>query len=198
MRIFKAARINLISITILFCSNLNAATLRLSDDSLTVSIENVSYTNASQDLAARWGTWDNSSKTFTEITGGGGYYSYDLGEIKVDLDRTTQVVPVNTSLVLAVYQASPTTAFSSSFKVAVLQDPLWTAPTFDLSPTVTTRTFSLNTTALLGSFSFNSGTENINLIPEPSSLSMLFIGLSSVFLLRKRSSTPTKKTSIIS
>ena len=159
--------------------------VRLSDGSISVAILGTAYTNTLQDIGARWGVWDSVTSTFSEITGSAGYYSADLEELKVDLDRSSQVVPVGSLLALAVYQAAPQTGFSSAFNHAILTDSSWGAPTFDLSPTVNLRSFTANTTANVGQFSFNGGVEQINLVPEPSTGALMMIGAAGLVALRR-------------
>lgn len=176
-----------LALALLFCSSQlsNASVVRLSDGSLSVSILGTTYTNTTQDIAARWGTWNSGTSTFTEITGGAGYYSADLEELKVDLDRSSQVVSIGTLLAIAVYQAAPQTSFSSSYNHAILTDSTWGAPTFDLSPTVNLRDFTSSTTAVVGSFNFNGGVEQINLVPEPSTGALMMIGAAGLVALRR-------------
>jgi len=179
--------------TCLVAFQIQASSVKIFDDSLSVLVSGVAYTNTTSDLGARLGVWDAGTSTFTQFAGSGGYYSADLGELSSILDKTSNVAPyvANTQFAIAIYNKAANFDFASNVAFAVLTDTTWKIPSFDLGTSVTT--FSLNTTtsALAGTYSFNGGAQIIGLtnlaaVPEPSVASLFALGTVGLVALRAR------------
>ena len=172
---------------------IQASSVKILDDSLSVLVSGVAYTNTSSDLGARLGVWDAGTSVFTQFAGSGGYYSADLGELSTLLDKTSNVAPytANTQFAVAIYNRVATLDFSSSVAFAVLTDSTWKIPTFDLGTGQTLYGLTASTSALAGTYNFNGGTQVIGLttlaaIPEPSVASLLALGRVGLVALRGR------------
>ena len=74
---------------------------------------------------------------------------------------------------------------SSGLARAVLTDSTWTAPTWTTTGNDKDVFFTANTTAVFGSYSYNSGTEVIGLVPEPSTGALMMIGAAGLVALRR-------------
>jgi hypothetical protein len=171
---------------------IQASSVKIFDDSLSVLVSGVPYTNIASDLGARLGVWDAGTSVFTQFAGSGGYYSADLGELSTILDKTSNVAPytVDTQFSVAIYNRAANLDFASSVAFAVLTDSTWRIPAFDLGTSTTTFGLTESTTALAGSYNFGGGTQTIGLvaaaIPEPSSASLLALGVAGLVALRAR------------
>jgi hypothetical protein len=73
---------------------------------------------------------------------------------------------------------------------AVLTDTSWVAPSFAVNGNAVDFTFTANTQAVIGSFSGGAaggvGIQTITMVPEPSSASLLAIGVAGLVALRAR------------
>jgi hypothetical protein len=172
---------------------IQASSVKIFDDSLSVLVSGVAYTNTASDLGARLGTWDAGTSTFTQFSGSGGYYSVDLGELSTILDKTSNVAPytASTQFSMAVYNKAANLDFASNVAFAVLTDSTWRIPAFDLGTSVTTFGLTASTTALAGSYNYGSGNQTIGLVnlaavPEPSVASLLALGTVGLVALRAR------------
>ena len=171
----------------------HSAIVAIFDDSFTVS--GVPGSVGAGFLGGRWGVW--SSGSFTPIgTGNTGYVDLTPGafELSIALDQTNNsLLSAGTQMALAIYTNGSTDsqslAFSSSLIHAVLTDASWIAPTFtSVNNTAGGKrdfVFSSSTSALVGSFSFNGGSEQISLIPEPSTGALMMIGAVGLVALRR-------------
>jgi len=170
---------------------IQASSVKIIDDSLSVLVNSVAYTTTTSDLGARLGVWDAGTSVFTQFAGSGGYYSADLGELSTLLDKTTNVAPyvANTQFAVAVYNRVATLDFASSVAFAVLTDSTWKVPTFDLGTGQTLFGLTASTSALAGTYDYNGGTQIIGLlvaVPEPSVASLLALGVAGLVALRVR------------
>jgi len=172
---------------------IQASSVKIIDDSLSVLVSGVAYTNTASDLGARLGVWNAGTSTFTQFAGSGGYYSADLGELSTILDKTSNVAPytANTQFSIAVYNKAANLDFASDVAFAVLTDSTWRIPAFDLGTSVTTFGLTESTTALAGSYNYGSGNQTIGLVnlaavPEPSVASLFALGTVGLVALRAR------------
>ena len=101
------------------------------------------------------------------------------------------LLAVNAPIYLAIYNAplvsGLASSYSSSYDRAILTDPNWkvtSAITFCSVPEWNLA-FTSSTTAAVGSFSYNSGSEIITLVPEPSTGALMMIGTVGLVALRR-------------
>jgi hypothetical protein len=164
-----------------------ATAIKIYDDSLSVIASPALSSNAV--IAARLGIWNGT--TFSPaLTGVSGYFDNDLKELSTSISASdNSLVGINAgqSFALAIYNLSSTSNYSSVVAQAILTDTSWIMPalTFGLSETVLPMTSS--TVATVGSYSWNGGNQNITLalIPEPSSASLLALGLAGLLGIRR-------------
>jgi len=175
-----------------------ASTVTLEDFSFSTTIDGVPNTSV---LTAVFGTWNSASSVFTPFSAndrqGYGYLDNGSPELLVSLNQTSQStgfsIVAGTNMAVGLFNAVDTsnTPWSNSplMAKAVLTDVAWVAPVW--TPTGGDRTFvfSSNTTAVVGTFTFRaSGNDSIGLtaIPEPSSASLLALGVAGFVALRAR------------
>jgi hypothetical protein len=188
-------------------SSLKAETLSIYDDSFVVN--GVPSLAIGKIISGRWGQWNAGTSTFTQAiidpTPAGGYA--DLGnpkELSITLNQTSNSTYANGSLMaLAIFASNsadsqalswsltPNGARQSSIVAyAVLTDNSWVAPSFAVNANSVDFTFTANTQAVLGSFSGGAtggvGIQTITMIPEPSSASLLALGVAGLVALRAR------------
>lgn len=171
----------LVSIFYLATPNSRAETLSIFDDSFSI----VSAPTSASILGARWGLWNGTA--FTQAvtsTLNGGYVDIAGPEMSITLNQTdNSVYTAGTQLSVAIYGNNgvndsqavnySTAAGLSGFKYAVLTDPSWTAPTFANNANSISLSLTANTTAQAGTYSFNSGNQQITMVPEPSTYALL-------------------------
>lgn len=165
-----------------------ATSIKIYDDSL--SIISTPALTSTEVIAARLGIWNGT--TFTPATAGvSGYFDNDLKELSASIsasDNVTVGITAGQSFALAIYNLSSTSNYTSAARQAILTDASWIMPalTFGLSETVLPMTTS--TVASVGSYAWNGGNQIITLalIPEPSAMSLLSIGLVSLLGVRRK------------
>jgi len=177
-----------------------AETLSIYDDSFNIAGIPVGFSNYI--LSGRWGTWDNTTSTFTQqITSSvaaAGYVDLSASpkELSITLNQTTQSTYLSgVQMALAIFTTGVSDAQALNWSSsplpahrAVLVDTSWITPVFANNANPVDFLFTANTTAVIGSFSYNAGVETITLIPEPSTFSLGVIGLISLLATRKRRS----------
>ncbi|NDC01179.1 MAG: hypothetical protein EBZ83_07160, partial [Verrucomicrobia bacterium] len=156
-----------------------ASTVKVFDNDGLIAVNTTPALGATASIAARLGTWNGS--TFTAASTAAGYFDNDLKELSATVSASANsAVGINqgTAFALAIYNASTTTAYSSSIAQAILTDTSWIMPLLDFSLTINNFQLTGSTVARVGSYSFNGGNQIITLasIPEPSSLSLLAAG----------------------
>jgi hypothetical protein len=125
---------------------------------------------------------------------GSSFTANNSGFITLDPDFELEAVltqndNLNLSAGSPIYIAVSLQAFGSDYDAlsnqAVLSDPAWLIPVFDITSSATI-SISNNTTAVVGGFDFNSGSPQITAVPEPSSAALLLVGSAAFLWLRKR------------
>lgn len=186
----------ILHILLLVCAITSASkaeTVSIYDDSFSVSGTSVGVNF----LGVRWGTWNSETSTFTQLitTNNDGYVDLAAPEFAVTLNQTTNTTYAqNTQFAIAIYSnGTPDSSglnWSSSYTYkAILTDTSWIAPLFNNNATMVNYTLGAATTAVIGSYSFNSDSQMITLIPEPSSASLLVSGLLGLWLSNRRNKT---------
>ena len=186
-------------LTLVGIANLaKASTVTLEDFSFSTTVNGVANTSV---LTAVFGKWDSALSIFTPFSAsdrsGYGYLDNASPELSVSLNQTSQttglLIASGTNIALGLFNAGDTSGTpwsnSSSMAKAVLTDVSWAAPAW--TPTGGDRTFSFSagTTAVLGTFTYGAtGNDSIglNAIPEPSSASLLALGVAGLVALRAR------------
>jgi len=188
-------------------SSLKAETLSIYDDSFVVN--GVPALAVGKIISGRWGQWNGATSTFTQAiidpTPAGGYA--DLGAVKelsITLNQTSNSTYATGSLMaLAIFASNSADSQALSWSLtpggakqasivayAVLTDSSWVAPAFAVNANAVDFTFTANTQAVLGSFSGGAaggaGIQTITMIPEPSSASLLALGVAGLVALRAR------------
>jgi len=165
-----------------------ASSIILQDTSFDLYINN-SLVQPYSVFAARWGTY--SDGVFTSLPNGIGYVEID--EDFVDLmpyysriDNTH--LAAGSLLYIAIYQASDSVPYSSSFNRVILSDPNWIMPVLNLTPDmVDFGSFGPNTQAVFGQFTYSAtGNDFVNMIPEPSTSSLLLAGMLVTLSMRRK------------
>lgn len=149
-------------------------------------------------LSGRWGKWDPATLAFSQqITDSSNLGYVDLaspGEITVSLsqiDNTVYSVGTQLSLALFAVGTAPnvqTQNFAAATHAVILQDPSWIVPLFTNVPDLSDIFITANTSAVFGSFNFNGGNEifTMAVIPEPSSMSLVIMGLATALAFRRK------------
>ena len=198
-----------------YASLSNASTISIVDKTYTINAYNSSltaivswsptYGATSNFLEAVFGTW--SSNQFTPFNNSNISSSSNLGYgyaavsptpgdgLNVALNQISSTTSLNiaagTQVALAIFNKpdGSYTAwkdYSGSVK-AVLTDVSWTVPTWTAIGGDKSFVFTTSTQALMGAFTFSaSGSDTITLIPEPSSASLLALGMAGLLALRAR------------
>jgi len=170
----------------------------------TVSLDNYSFSVSIQGgptvtttiYGARWGVWNSTTSTFTELQPGGtGYYQPAAGsnspELSVYLNQTdNSLISIGAPLAMAIYTDGSGDDQALTFNnallyKAVLVDSAWIAPTFTTTAGDAVYDFSAGTSAVVGSFTFNGGNGSIALVPEPSTGALMMIGAVGLVALRR-------------
>ena len=186
-------------------SNLKAETISIYDDSFIVS--GVPALAVGGILSGRWGQWDAGTATFNQAivnTLNAGYVDLSGTELAVALNQTTTATYASGSfMALAIFASNSADSQTLSWSLtpggarqssvvayAVLTDASWIAPIFANNASDVPFTFTANTQAVIGSFSggaaLGSGIQTITMIPEPSSASLLALGMAGLVALRVR------------
>jgi len=195
------------SLIVFLVSEGKSSNLVFFDDTFTqVSKDGLPFVdvNGWKEVLAVWGTWNSSDSVFSPFissTNGRGYMYLEnvyggINEIMVSIFKTHLggifTIPTGTPMSLGVYDLPLDTAYpwSNQVAMAVLTDPSWLAPVWNLSTSETRYSFTTQTQAVFGTFNYNNGNEKIGLttpaIPEPSSLSLLVLGGVLMALRRRR------------
>ena len=188
-------------------SNLKAETISIYDDSFIVS--GVPALAVGGILSGRWGQWDAGTATFNQAivnSANAGYVDLtpSAEELSITLNQTTTTTYASGSLMaLAIFASNSADSQTLSWSLtaggarqssvvayAVLTDASWIAPIFANNASDVPFTFTANTQAVIGSFSggaaLGSGIQTITMIPEPSSASLLALGMAGLVALRVR------------
>ncbi|NBQ65101.1 MAG: PEP-CTERM sorting domain-containing protein [Verrucomicrobia bacterium] len=168
-----------------------ASTVKVFDNDGLIAVNTTPALGATASIAARLGTWNGS--TFTAASTAAGYFDNDLKELSATVSASANsAVGINqgTAFALAIYNASTTTAYSSSIAQAILTDTSWIMPLLDFSLTINNFQLTGSTVARVGSYNYNGGNQIITLasIPEPSSLSLMAAGAFGLWIARRKRS----------
>lgn len=183
-----------------FCAPVTRAeTISLYDDTFSVRVGTTTLPTSEPMFSALWGTWNATTLAFAPIvaisSSNTGYVDLSSPELSVAINQTSNAnISAGSQLSLAIYRVALQTVggnalsgnYSSSATMAVLTDLAWVVPAFANNANPVPFTFTSNTSALVGSYSFNGGNEIVTLIPEPSSMSLMVIGLASVLAFRRK------------
>ena len=170
------------------------------------------HINEAKDILAVWGTWSSSTGIFSPVYNSwadfpGELYYYNFPDQAMYMQgiytsysqihpTSDLAIPTGTLMSLGIYDLPWDSSFPLSNEAArvILTDPFWAAPTWIAAGGATEYFFTQRTQPVFGTFTYNGGNEKIGLttpsIPEPSSLSLLLIGLAGVAsrrLLKRRS-----------
>ena len=159
-------------------------------------------------ISGRWGQWDVGTATFNQaiINSANTGYAELISppELLVALNQTTSATYASGSLMaLAIFASNSANSQALNWSLtpggakqasvvawAVLTDTSWIAPAFANNATIVPFTFTANTQAVIGSFSggadLGAGFQTITMIPEPSSASLLALGMAGLVALRIR------------
>lgn len=190
----------IVLIAIGFATTAKASTVTIYDASFSTTVSGIANT---QVLSAVFGSWNSATSTFTAFSNvktlGYGYLDNTLAapELQVSLNQTSPSTGLNiaagTNMALGLYNAldSSTTLWNTSVARAVLTDVNWVAPTWTSTGNDKTYGFAATTTAVFGTFTYRAtGNDSIGLtlsaIPEPSSASLLALGVAGLVALRVR------------
>ena len=185
-------------------SSLKAETISIDDAAFVVS--GVPTLAVGGILSGRWGQWDSATSQFIQAvqTGNAGYVDLGAPELSITLNQTTPAVYASGSLMaIAIFASNSTDSQTLNWSLtaggakqasvvawAVLTDSSWIAPSFANNANDVPFTFTANTQAVIGSFSggaaAGAGIQTITMIPEPSSASLLALGMAGLVALRVR------------
>ena len=202
----KTINMKSLSITVILCTlfhlPVKAETIILEDFDYSI----VGLPSGVGFVSARWGTWNGSVFTEAQFGGRSGVFNVTTGDDGVaSLNQIDQAsggytpLAANTQLALAIFSpgvlgVTGTQASLLSYSSAnatyqvILQDSSWKVPSsgFANNATLVPVSFTANTEAVGGgSFSYNSGTETITLVPEPSTGVLMMIGAAGLVALRR-------------
>ncbi len=188
-------------------SNLKAETLSIYDDSFVVNgVPSLAVGNI---ISGRWGLWNAGTATFNQaivnsLSAGYVDLSPSAEELSITLNQTSNsTYAAGTSMALAIFASNSVDSQALNWSLtpggakqasivawAVLTDSTWVAPTFANNANPVDVTFTANTQAVIGSFSGGAaggaGIQTITMIPEPSSASLLALGVAGLVALRAR------------
>lgn len=194
---FKA--ILVASISLLCASAIRAETISLYDDSFSIRVGTTTLPASEPIFSALWGTWNATTLSFAPVvaisSSNTGYVDLSSPELSVAINQTSNAnISAGSQLSLAIYRVALQTVagnalsgnYSPSATRAVLTDVSWVVPAFANNANPVPFTFTANTSALVGSYSFNADNQIITLIPEPSSMSLVAMGLASVLAFRRK------------
>ena len=186
---------------------MKAETISIYDDSFIVNgVPTLAVGNI---ISGRWGQWDVGTATFNQAivnTANAGYVDLapSAKELSITLNQTTTTTyALGSSMALAIFASNSADSQALSWSLtpggpkqasvvayAVLTDASWIAPAFSNSGAFVDFTFTANTQAVIGSFSggaaLGAGIQTITMIPEPSSASLLALGMAGLVALRVR------------
>ena len=188
-------------------SSLKAETLSIYDDSFIVN--GAPALAVGKIISGRWGQWNAVTATFNQAivnTAAAGYVDLtpSAKELSITLNQTTTTTYASGSVMaLAIFASNSADSQTLNWSLtaggakqasvvayAVLTDASWIAPLFANNATPVDFTFTANTQAVLGSFSggapLGAGIQTITMIPEPSSASLLALGVAGLVALRAR------------
>jgi len=188
-------------------SNLKAETISISDTTFVVA--GVPALAVNGILSGRWGQWNAGTATFSQAivsSLNAGYVDLtpSAKELSITLNQTTpSTYAAGTSMALAIFASNSADSQALSWSLtpggakqasvvawAVLTDASWIAPAFANNANDVPFTFTANTQAVIGSFSGGAaggaGIQTITMIPEPSSASLLALGVAGLVALRAR------------
>ena len=186
-------------------SNLKAETISIYDDSFIVN--GVPALAVGGIISGRWGQWNAGTATFNQAivnSLNAGYADLAAPELSIALNQTTPTTYASGSLMaLAIFAGNSADSQGLSWSStadgarqasvvawAVLTDASWIAPAFANNANDVPFTFTANTQAVIGSFSGGAaggaGIQTITMIPEPSSASLLALGMAGLVALRAR------------
>jgi hypothetical protein len=204
---FKKTLLSGVFAVITTCSSLMAETISISDATFVVA--GVPPLAVNGILSGRWGQWNAGTATFNQAIVNSLNAGYvDLApsakELSITLNQTTNSTYVSgTLLALAIFASNSEDSQTLSWSFtpggakqdsvvawAVLTDASWIAPNFGNNADDVPFTFTANTQAVIGSFSGGAaggvGIQTITMVPEPSSASLLAIGVAGLVALRIR------------
>ena len=187
-------------------TSLKAETLAIYDTSFIV--DGVPTLAVGGFISARWGQWNAVEGKFNQAIVSGLNAGYaDLAsprELSATLNQTSNSTYAPGSLLaLAIFASNSGDSSAINWSVtaggvrqasvvayAVLTDSAWVAPNFANNTVSVNYTFTANTQAVLGSFSGGAaggvGIQTITMVPEPSSASLLALGVAGLVALRIR------------
>lgn len=176
-----------------------AETLSIYDDSFSVFIGTTQVN--SKILSGRWGVWNDSGSSFTQLitsTANKGYLDTAIvdgvyaPELQIEINQTNNdSYSAGVALALAIFTDNSVDAQALSYTPtiaasAIFTNPGWIVPTFNNNAIYVNWGLDANTIARVGEFNFNAGNQVITLIPEPSSASLFSIGIAFALASRRR------------
>lgn len=175
--------------------SIKAETLSVYDDSFSVFIGSTQVN--SRILSGRWGVWSDAGSSFTQLitsTANKGYVDTAIGapELSIEINQTSNTnYSAGSALALAIFTDNSANAQALNYTPsvaasAIFTNPAWIVPTFNNNATYVNWTLDANTLAKVGGFNFNGGNQVITLIPEPSSASLLLIGIATALSATRR------------
>jgi len=186
-------------------SSLKAETISIYDDSFIV--QGAPALAVGGIISGRWGQWNAGTATFNQAivnSLNAGYADLSAPELAVALNQTTTTTYASgAQMALAIFASNSADSQALSWSLtpggakqasvlayAVLTDASWIAPAFANNAIDVPFTFTANTQAVVGLFSGGAagglGTQTITMIPEPSSASLLALGMAGLVALRAR------------
>jgi hypothetical protein len=188
-------------------TSLKAETLSIDDD--TFIVNGLPPLAVDGILSGRWGQWNAGTATFNQAivsSLNAGYIDLtpSAKELSITLNQTSNSTYASGSLLaLAIFASNSADSQTLSWSLtpggakqasvvawAVLTDASWIAPDFGNNADNVPFTFTANTQAVIGSFSGGAaggaGIQTITMVPEPSSASLLVLGVAGLVALRAR------------